>query len=352
MRICPICCAASNTYNITNLTLSLVNDINLNNTLNVKFCKECNFYFSDSNNTQEDYNNYYLKFNNYQQQVYCPDKDQRCANFIFENINRNENKTLLDYGTGNGVLANLLSKEFSVEMFDIDMEKNTKKYDLLVLSHVLEHIYDVNNFIKEISKNIKEDKGLLYIEIPNADFYKEFTNICPLQEVNIEHINFFSKYALNKLLVNNGFSCVNMIDDYFMIKNSKYFVIRGIFEKVKNSSSFETYVDQGLKIINSYNFELLKKYENVYIYGCGQFLFKIFDKIQNNVNIINIIDDNPCYLNKKIKNINIINYELFQQLCKNEDNVLLTTMIHDEKIKQKLILLNKKINIININNLK
>jgi SAM-dependent methyltransferase len=351
MRTCPICCKLTNTSDITNINLSLVDDINLNNILNVKLCNECKFYFSDSNNTQEDYNDYYLKFNNYQQQIYCPDKDERCANFIFENINKSDVKTLLDYGTGNGVLGNLLSKEFSVEMFDIDMEKNTKQYDLLVLSHVLEHIYDVNNFIKEISKNIK-DKGLIYIEIPNADFYEEFTNICPLQEVNIEHINFFSKYALNKLLVSNGFSCVNMVDDFFMIKNSKYFVIRGIFEKVKNNNSFETYVSQGVKIINSYEFSLLKKYENIYIYGCGQFLFKIFDKIQSNANIINIIDDNPCYLNKKIKNVNIINYEQFKQICKNEDNILLTTMIHDEKIRDKLTLINKKLNIISANSLK
>jgi SAM-dependent methyltransferase len=346
MRNCPICNKLSNIFDITSISLTLVNDINLNNILNVKLCKECFFYFSDSNNTQEDYNNYYLTFNNYQQQNYCLDKDMCCANFIFKNI-KNNIKTILDYGTGNGVLANLLSTKFSVDVFDINMEKNTTKYDLLVLSHVLEHIYDVNTFIKEISKNIK-DNGLLYIEIPNSDFYEKFTNISPLQEVNIEHINFFSKYALNKLLINNGFSCVNIIDDYFMIKNSKYFVIRGIFEKVKNNNSFETYINDGIKIINCYDFNLLKKYKNIYIYGCGQFLFKIFNKIENNVNIINIIDDNPSYLNKKIKNVNIINYEIFEQVCKNEDNILLTTMIHDDKIREKLILLNKNFNIINI----
>jgi 2-polyprenyl-3-methyl-5-hydroxy-6-metoxy-1,4-benzoquinol methylase len=155
MRNCQICSKLSSISDITNITISLVDDINLNNKLNVKFCNECKFYFSDSSNNQEDYNEYYLKFNNYQQQIYCPDKDERCANFIFENINKNEIKTILDYGSGNGVLANLLSKEFSVEIFDIDMEKNTKQYDLLVLSHVLEHIYDVNNFIKEISKILK-----------------------------------------------------------------------------------------------------------------------------------------------------------------------------------------------------
>lgn len=109
MRNCPICYNLSeNMTNIIKIELSLVDEISLNNKLNIKYCRDCNFYFNDSNNTQEDYNNYYLMFNNYQQQSYCPDKDHRCADFINKNINSNEFRTIIDYGSGNGVLANLL----------------------------------------------------------------------------------------------------------------------------------------------------------------------------------------------------------------------------------------------------
>ena len=345
MRNCPICkILLDDSCEITQLDLSLVDGICLNGNLKVKFCKDCSFYFSDSNNTQEDYNNYYMLFNNYQQQNYCPDKDKRCADFIKKKFDDFKINTILDYGSGNGKIADLLSINFEVDNFDIGMEENNKKYDLLILSHVLEHIYNLNSFIKNVSKNIN-DNGFLYIEIPNADFYEEFENICPLQEINIEHINFFSKYALNKLLINNGFHCVYLEDDYFMLKNSKYFVIRGIFKKVINNKSFEKYVDSGLNAIHCYNFSSLEKYKSVYIYGCGQFLFKIFDKIQQNCNIINIIDDNPCYYGKNIKGIKIINFEDFKNNCKDDDNVLLTTIIHDIKIKENLSLIDKNINI-------
>jgi glycosyltransferase involved in cell wall biosynthesis len=117
------------------------------------------------------------------------------------------------------------------------MEKNTNKYDCLILSHVLEHIYDLNKFIETISLNIKED-GYLYIEIPNAEFYSYFNDSCPLQEINLEHINFFSKYALNKLLLNNGFLSVSILDDYFLLNNYKYYVIRAIFKKKSINKSF------------------------------------------------------------------------------------------------------------------
>jgi hypothetical protein len=346
MRICPIChCQIKQLIEIEKIELTLIDNIMLNNTLNVKLCTECNFYFSDSNNTQEDYNNYYLTYNNYQQQTYCLDKDTRGAEFICKNMNTNEIKTIIDYGSGNGTLSKILSEHFLVDQFDIGMEINTKKYDCLIISHVLEHIYDLNNFIYEISKNIKDD-GVLYIEIPNAEYYDKIINICPLQEINVEHINFFSKYALNKLLINNGFYCIQLQDDYFILKSSKYYVIRGIFKKTFNNKSLETYINAGVTLINSYNFENLKKYKSIYIYGCGQFLFKIFDKIQQYCLIINIIDDNLCYSNKKINNIAIINYDTFKKRCNDGDNILLTTLIHDSQIKQKLLLIEKNINII------
>jgi len=351
MRICPICLLISknNLKKIIDIDLKLVNNIKLNNNLSIKLCKDCNFYFSDSNNTQEDYNTYYKTFNNYINQNYCINKDDKCAQFLNNNINMKDINTILDYGSGNGALANLLSNKFNIDKYDIGMELLNNKYDCVILSHVLEHIYDLNVFINTVSKNIK-DNGLLYIEIPNADFYDKFINICPLQEINIEHINFFSKYALNKLLINNGFYCIEMCDDYFVLNTSNYYVIRGIFKKFINNYSFEKYISNGLEIINSFKFNKLKNM-NIYIYGCGQFLFKIIDKIQNICNVINVIDDNPCYSNLKINNIDIINYESFKKKYKLGDNILLTTMIHNQIIKDKLLLINKNINIIELSNL-
>ena len=125
MRNCPICLNLSeNIIHIIDIQLCLVNDINLNNKLNIKLCKDCNFYFTDSNNTQKDYDNYYLTFNNYLEQNYCLDKDIKCEEFINKNIDKNEVKTIIDYG--NGILADLLEKNFIVERFDIGMKLNNK----------------------------------------------------------------------------------------------------------------------------------------------------------------------------------------------------------------------------------
>jgi hypothetical protein len=349
MRPC-ICYNLQNPICIDTIKLSLVNDIKLNNALSIYYCSECNFYYSDSNNIQEDYNNYYKEFNNYKKGTVYSDKDEKCHIYLKDLLSSKKIKTIIDYGSGNGKIKELLSDQFVVEEYDIGMTQPEKKYDCLILSHVLEHIYDLPLFINEISKNINED-GLLYIEVPNAEYYDKITDICPLQEINLEHINFFSKYALNKLLMKHDYYVVSLVDDFFMIKDSKYYVIRGIFAKNKQNRSFKKYLDNGSEQISKYNFSNLKKYKNIYIYGCGQFLFKIFDKIQNNCNIINIIDDNPCYLDKKLENIKIINYDLYKEIAKDDDVILLTSLIHDQTLKNKIQKINKNIIILSVNNL-
>jgi hypothetical protein len=51
------------------------------------------------------------------------------------------------------------------------------------------------------------------------------------------------------------------------------------------------------------------------------------------------------------KNIEIINFELLREKVSADDVILLITLIHDEKIKQKLNILNVLVNIIEIMNL-
>ena len=347
MRNCS-CCNSKNEIFIDTIKLSMVNDINLNNKLYIYYCNECNFYYSDSENTQEDYNNYYKEFNNYKKGEIYSDKDERCNSYLKDKLDNI--KSIIDYGSGNGKLKDLLllSGQYIIDGYDIGMEQPNKKYDCLILSHVLEHIYDINKFIETISLNIN-DNGLLYIEIPNAEYYDKMTILCPLQEINIEHINFFSKYALNKLLIKHNYHAISLIDDYFMIKDNKYYIIRGIFSKNKQNTSFKNYLCNGTEQIAKYNFTNLNKYKNIYVYGCGQFLFKIFDYICNNTNVINVIDDNPCFLNKKISNVTVINYERYCEISNNGDVILLTSLIHDQTLKSKLQKINKYITILCVN---
>jgi 2-polyprenyl-3-methyl-5-hydroxy-6-metoxy-1,4-benzoquinol methylase len=149
MRTCN--CCNNNGYLIDTISLSIVNDIKLNNIINIYCCNSCNFYYSDSDNTQQDYNNYYKRFNNYKEGVVYSNKDEKCSIYLRAWLKNKNVKNILDYGSGNGKIKELLSDNYSVDNFDIGMDENTKKYDCLLLSHVLEHIYDINEFVQKVS---------------------------------------------------------------------------------------------------------------------------------------------------------------------------------------------------------
>lgn len=101
-----------------------------------------------------------------------------------------EKKKILDYGCGSGEFALTLSLYFrkkniyTADVFNLDKkfikgikkhfllnkgELKSKKFDLILMRHVFEHLFDLDKSTKEIKKNLKNNNSLLIIEIPNKN---------------------------------------------------------------------------------------------------------------------------------------------------------------------------------------
>tara|TARA_B110000503_G_scaffold143688_1_gene247050 strand:- start:5191 stop:6102 length:912 start_codon:yes stop_codon:yes gene_type:complete len=118
--------------------------------------------------------------------------------------------SLLDYGGGNGrLLQPLLERGHQcsiVELIDETLPGisylgnsladalNTGNFDLIVCSHVLEHLVDPLDTVVELSKAIG-DGGYMYIEVPH-----ELWRRAPPRVEPVTHINFFSTDSLSTLL--------------------------------------------------------------------------------------------------------------------------------------------------------
>ena len=130
----------------------------------------------------------------------------------------NDNKTLLDIGTGTGDFLLAAEKEgwqvTGVEPNMMAREKASdkglqlietlellagKKFNLISLWHVLEHLPDLENQIKKISALMRED-GTLVVAVPNfksvdAQHYQEFWAAYDVPR----HLSHFSKAAIEKV---------------------------------------------------------------------------------------------------------------------------------------------------------
>lgn len=150
-----------------------------------------------------------------------------------------EKKTLLDVGAGTGdFLKAAKSKDWHAEGVEpnydarmratekgIDLQPSLesltgKKYDVVTLWHVLEHLPDLENQILKLVWHLEEE-GTLLIAVPNfnsydAKHYKEFWAAYDVPR----HLWHFSKTAIEKLFSKHGLELVKikpMVFDSFYV---------------------------------------------------------------------------------------------------------------------------------------
>lgn len=101
-------------------------------------------------------------------------------------------------------LVNLLRKRFKVHQGILGKVKLTN-YNLITMNHVLEHIENPEKAIQEINKAL-QDKGYLIMAFPYI--YGIMPQILRSKWYGLgygQHLNFFSRKSIKKLLERNGF---------------------------------------------------------------------------------------------------------------------------------------------------
>jgi SAM-dependent methyltransferase len=79
-----------------------------------------------------------------------------------------------------------------------DAPQPEEPYDLLILIGVMEHIRDLDKAVDQFHRLI-QPAGRVYLEVPDASRYTPSQD-APLQELSVEHINFFSVSSLTNLM--------------------------------------------------------------------------------------------------------------------------------------------------------
>ena len=238
--------------------------------------------------------------------------------------------------------------------------KNLKKYDLIILTHVLEHIYNPFSMVKKLSKHLTH-RGIMLVEVPLLTNEK----FLPPGYFTFEHVNYFDEYTLKSLLIKSGLLIKKSI--YKDFKNDLYPIHRIIvginnkkkkikkyvnkYNKVKNEKILKNYelkgskkIEQKLKKLSA----LLKK-EKIIVWGAG-----IHSSLMlcNNKTLLKkikfFIDSDKKKWNKKIFEKKILSPKNLKKKYSNE-KILIST-ISEKQIKSYLLKKIKKENIITLYN--
>lgn len=99
-----------------------------------------------------------------------------------------------------------------------------KKFDVVLMSHVLEHFMDINAAIDN-AKNLLKKDGILVIEVPNfkALGFDKYLEEWPISEIP-RHINFFTPKSLEKLLKHHQMTVIDEKYLYYCRQFSNHFL--------------------------------------------------------------------------------------------------------------------------------
>jgi len=268
-RICPICSNGKSEI-LYHQKFILREEITLPDNYDLVACDQCGFVYADSLSSQSDYDEYYCVSSKYEDS-----QSSGSGNSLEDNVRLgktafdiseiiNKHSSILDIGCGNGGLMfslrdlgfiNIAGLDPSLKCVEYIRSKGctasqgtifnhtlSTKFDCIILSHVLEHIYDLKALIDSIYNLLNED-GILYIETPDASNYCNFFFV-PYYYMDIEHINHFDENSLNNLFrqykqLKTGRKIIDLGND------KQYPCVFGFYQKTKSkthSFSYSSYV--------------------------------------------------------------------------------------------------------------
>jgi 2-polyprenyl-3-methyl-5-hydroxy-6-metoxy-1,4-benzoquinol methylase len=199
----------------------------------VVICSECGMGYANSIPSQEEMDRYYASNSKYSYEHTSGLESKWDFKRFEETVNHLERwlprhtARILDIGCSTGGLLATFKRRgyknlkgcdpsercvaYARRLHGVDVQQATiadvakwkERYDLILMLGVLEHIRDLEPAIFSAARLLSPE-GLLYIAVPDVSAFADCEN-APYQQFSYEHVNFFSKNTLQRMLAKCGF---------------------------------------------------------------------------------------------------------------------------------------------------
>jgi 2-polyprenyl-3-methyl-5-hydroxy-6-metoxy-1,4-benzoquinol methylase len=117
-----------------------------------------------------------------------------------------------------------------IDFFEMD---ESKKFDVITMWDVLEHIDKANEFVAKCSKLTKPG-GYLILQVPQIDSFFAKRHKDNWKMMGLDHVNYFGKETIKKILANNGYEVVK-IKSSFEIKLFIMYTLLPLLKKIRRN---------------------------------------------------------------------------------------------------------------------
>ena len=132
-------------------------------------------------------------------------------------------------------------KKLKIKMHEgiIEEFKPSKKYDVITLWDVIEHIYDPNRFLKIINNSLRKN-GFIFLSTGDIDSLLAKISGSKWHLFNLpEHSYFYSKKTIEKILNKNGFQVLSV--KYPCSRYTLGYILERIFKKILRVKNIKKY---------------------------------------------------------------------------------------------------------------
>ncbi|MBI4114624.1 MAG: class I SAM-dependent methyltransferase [Candidatus Niyogibacteria bacterium] len=325
MRNC-IVCKSNNKIELFDSSVTVPSPYPLKGKQKIVQCERCGFIFSDSENTQEDYQAYYETLNKHKKRaIDAQPLDRQYFEKIFNFLGPlDRNVSILDFGSGDLLMKNMLvEKGFtSVVTYDVDVDLEPgKKFDVIISTHTFEHIVDGDAVLAKLLSHLKDD-GVLLLATPDVEGYLE--QYCgPYNWFDLEHINHFSKTSIQNFVKNKHLSVIRCVRDKREVRPGLFYP-EVILYCLKNNSGgiYEQYIyDTSYKALRAYivksegDFHRVLDYikknlqKRVIIRGLGIMAMRIIHHFDFGIADVDVVDSNVRLVGRTLKGKKILSPE-------------------------------------------
>lgn len=281
-------------------------------------------------------------------------------NNFSEYVLKNKIGNIIEIGGGSGKVANIiLEKDKDVfytviepnplfeetdrlrvikSFFKKDFDKNFDKNNTIIFSQLFEHVYDPEEFLKEINEFLPI-KGRMIFAYPNLEYWfkNKFTNA-----INFEHTMLMTDYYVDYFLSKTGFKILDKFEyenhsHFYTVEKTDEnidFVLDNKYDYYKNM--FLDFVKYHKDLVEQINNQI-KEDEQVFLFGGHIFSqFLIMYGLDTN-KIINILDNSTLKQEKRLYGTNLTVKS--PKILKNykKPTVILKAGLYNEEIKKDIL---------------
>ena len=214
-------------------------------------------------------------------------------------------------------------------------------FEALVHSHVFEHIYEPDQFMRHLSGFMDDGKHLVF-SLPNMQVMLErkYTNC-----INFEHTTFLTEPYVEFLLAKYGFRLLDK--EYFMDDHSIFYAaIRdssvkaidlqcGLYET--NKQLYLDYIHYHEDLIRELNGKISETSQPVYLFGAHVFAQYLIAFGLDTTRIVSLLDNDPKKHGKRLYGTSMMVQSPKKLKSESEPVVILKAGVYNDEIKKDIL---------------